>query len=139
MDNKVKYYIASNNEFVIDNYNLATPFSNFLPGIAGLFGIPMWAFYVNRAQCVCSCGIKSKDNPIMEFLPANRAYQLVSSQGFRTFLKIQNNKRPVFYEPFSMHLQNGAMDIEQKMFISSYELMIVDIAYDLGIETEVRY
>src|SRR3989338_5197919 len=100
MDKKPKYYIDSNNEFVIENYNLAGTFSNFLPGIAGLFGIPMWVFYVNRGQAVCSFGVNGKDNPIMEFFPANRAYKLVSSQGFRTFLKIKKGKNNIFYEPF---------------------------------------
>ena len=138
MDNKVKYYIASNNEFVIDNYNLATPFSNFLPGIAGLFGIPMWAFYVNRAQCVCSFGVKSKDNPIMEFLPANRAYQLTSSQGFRTFIKINDGKRPLFHEPFRPYQERG-LSIEQRMYISSHELRLKETASSIGLEIEVAY
>ncbi|MDP6686327.1 MAG: hypothetical protein QGI05_05180, partial [Candidatus Omnitrophota bacterium] len=138
MSNKVKYHIDSNGEFVIENYNLAGTFSNFLPGIAGLFGIPMWAFYVNRAQAVCSFGVKSKDSPLMEFLPANRAYQLVSSQGFRTFIKIKNNKNRVFYEPFQASY-HGATRPVQKMFISPYELRLLEIAPDLGLEVEVTY
>jgi len=90
---KVRYYLNSDNEFVIENYNKAGTFSNFLPGIAGLFGIPMWVFYANRGQGISCFGLKSKDSPIMEFLPANRAYQLVTLQGFRTFIKIKDKKK----------------------------------------------
>jgi len=139
MNDKVKYYIDSNGEFVIEDYNLSGPFSNFLPGIAGLFGIPMWAFYVNRAQCVCSFGVKSKDSPIMEFLPANRAYQLTPSQGFRTFIKIKDKKKDIFYEPFRYHPENRSLGIEQKMFISSHELRLLETAPRLGLEVGVTY
>ncbi len=138
MGKKPKYYIDSKGEFVIENYNLAGPFSNFLPGIAGFFGIPMWAFYVNRAQCVCSFGLKSKDNPIMEYLPANRAYQLVPSQGFRTFIKLKNNKKSIFYEPFCINDENNS-SVTQRMFISPHELRIQEVALDTGLEVEVAY
>ena len=63
-----KYYLGENGEFVIEQYNYAKPFASFFPGIAGPHGIPMWAFYVNRGQCVCSMGIDNKEMPIMEFL-----------------------------------------------------------------------
>ena len=136
---KVKYYIDSNGEFVIENYNLAGTFSNFLPGIAGLFGIPMWVFYVNRAQCVCSFGLKSKDSPIMEFLPANRAYQLVSSQGFRTFIKIKDKKKHIFHEPFVSSQANGSLSVQQKMIISSHGLRIQESIPAKGLAIEVSY
>ncbi|MFH1853905.1 MAG: cellobiose phosphorylase [Candidatus Omnitrophota bacterium] len=135
----MKYYIGSNGEFVIENYNHASPFSNFLPGIAGLFGIPMWVFYVNRGQCICSFGVKSKDSPIMEFMPANRAYQLASSQGFRTFIKIRDKKKNVFYEPFRPHFENSAVPADQKMFVTSYGLKLVEKNPSLGIEITVEY
>ncbi len=136
---KVRYYIDSNGEFVIENYNLTGTFSNFLPGIAGLFGIPMWAFYVNRAQCVCSFGVQSKDSPIMEFLPANRAYQLVSSQGFRTFIKIKDKKKHIFHEPFVSPQANGSLSVEQKMFISPHGLRIQESIPAKGLIIEVNY
>ena len=139
MDKKVRYYIEPSGEFVVENYNHATPFSNFLPGIAGLFGIPMWVFYVNRGQCICSFGVKSKDSPIMEFLPANRAYQLTSSQGFRTFIKIKDKKRAIFYEPFRPHFEDSAAFIDQKMFITSEGLRLIDKNRSLGIEISVDY
>ena len=139
MDKKVKYYIDSNNEFVIENYNLAGTFSNFLPGIAGLFGIPMWVFYVNRGQAVCSFGVNGKDSSIMEFLPANRAYQLVSSQGFRTFLKIKKGKSNIFYEPFKSYSGETKAAVKQRMFVSGHELRIEEINSTLGLSVEVKY
>jgi hypothetical protein len=139
MNKKVKYYIDSNNEFVIENYNLAGTFSNFLPGIAGLFGIPMWVFYVNRGQCVCSFGLESKNSPIMEFLPANRAYQLTSSQGFRTFIKIKDGKKSFFYEPFHSPFGKNPEYASQKMFISSSELGLQETIPLLGLDIGVRY
>ena len=139
MDKKPKYYIDSNNEFVIENYNLAGTFSNFLPGIAGLFGIPMWVFYVNRGQAVCSFGVNGKDSAIMEFFSANRAYQLVSSQGFRTFLKIKKGKSDIFYEPFKSYSGETKAVIKQRMFVSSHELRIEEINSTLGLAVEIKY
>ena len=57
MRTTAEYKIGSDNEFIIENYNYAKAFSSFLPGIAGVDGIPMWVFYVNRNQAVCSLGI----------------------------------------------------------------------------------
>lgn len=139
MDKKVKYYIDSNNEFVIENYNYGGAFSNFLPGIAGLFGIPMWVFYVNRGQAVCSFGVNGKDNSIMEFFPANRAYQLTPSQGFRTFLKIKKGKDNIFYEPFKSYSGETGSVIKQRMFISGHELRIEEINSTLGLGVEIKY
>ncbi len=60
-ENKVSYNLFDDGTFVIDNYNHAKSFSSFFPGIAGLKGIPMWVFYVNRAQGIASFGIKNKE------------------------------------------------------------------------------
>jgi len=139
MDKKTKYYVNSENEFVIENYNHIGAFSNFLPGIAGLFGIPMWVFYVNRGQAICSFGVRSKDSPIMEFLPANRAYQLVTLQGFRTFIKIKNKKGRIFYEPFQPHSPYKFPSVTQKMFISSHELRIQETNPELGLDIKIEY
>ena len=75
--NKPKYYFdKENNKFVIENYQFAKPFSSFFPGIAGQWGIPIWAFYVNRGQGLAGFGVSGKDSPVMEYFPANKAYQL---------------------------------------------------------------
>ncbi|MBQ7058052.1 MAG: hypothetical protein IJM83_01925 [Firmicutes bacterium] len=71
----------------IEDYGKKAPFSSFLPGIAGLTGIPLWCYYVNRGQAVVSFGSEDKDHPIMEFLPAHRAYTRAGETGFRTFLR----------------------------------------------------
>ena len=76
--------------FVFDGYHHRSPFASFLPGVAGRFGIPLWVLYVNRGQAIASFGIESKDSAILEFQPANKAYQQVSTHGFRTFYKLFN-------------------------------------------------
>ncbi|MDD4849376.1 MAG: hypothetical protein PHO10_01605 [Gemmiger sp.] len=71
----------------IENYGRKPVFSSFLPGIAGAKGIPLWCYYNNRGQAVCSFGAGDKDHSIMEFSPAHVAYQTVGQTGFRTFIK----------------------------------------------------
>ena|GEM_PF-6007857 len=46
----------------------------------------MWVFYCNRGQVITSCGVRDKDGAIMEYHPANTAYQRVGTEGFRTFI-----------------------------------------------------
>lgn len=53
----------------------------------GLWGVPMWAFYINRGQGITSFGIQNKDGGIAKFLTAEKAYQETAFTGFRTFLK----------------------------------------------------
>jgi hypothetical protein len=92
-----QYYLDQKGSFVIEDYQHAKIFSNFFPGVSGLWGIPMWAFYVNRGQAISSFGIESKDKAILEFQPANRAYRLTSIQGFRTFLKVHTASQVKLY------------------------------------------
>ena len=75
------------NNYVMEQFGTKEPFASFLSGIAGVCGIPMWCYYVNRGQGVVSFGVKDKDHSIMEFYPAHTAYQVVSRMGFRTFIK----------------------------------------------------
>ena len=88
-----QYHLNQDGTFVIEDYNHSKVFANFFPGVAGLYGIPMWAFYVNRGQGMAAFGVESKDKAILEFQPANRAYRLTSIQGFRTFIKISGKKQ----------------------------------------------
>lgn len=76
------------NEFLIRDYQRKPPFSSFLPGIASPMGIPVWVYYNNRGQGVCSFGAQDKNHAIQEFCPAHMAYQNNARTGFRTFLKI---------------------------------------------------
>lgn len=135
----LQYRLKDQGEFVIYDYNAAKPWASFFPGIAGLYGIPLWAFYVNRGQCIVSCGIRSKDEAIMEYLPANKAYQLAPTQGFRTFIKVKNKKGFCFCEPFSPSA--GVLDprIKNKMTVSPHALEIEEENPPLGLKTRVSY
>lgn len=137
---KSNYYLNPQGEFVIENYNYAKPFANFFPGIAGKYGIPMWVFYVNRGQCIASFGTKDKDHAILEFFPANKSWQFVSNQGFRTFIKINQPKsKTIYYEPFHNGYANLEYQIINSMRISSHELILEEENRTLGIKTQVKY
>ena len=124
---KVKYTLDKSGDFIIENYNRAKAFSSFFPGIAGLRGIPLWAFYVNRGQCVTSFGTKDKDGAIVEFFPANQAYNLTPVKGFRTFLKLKKARQALFYEPFREGDKKGAKNISTKMAINPFKLEIEEV------------
>lgn len=127
--------------FIIEDYNRAKAFSSFLPSIAGLYGKPVWAFYVNRGQCMAGIGVNNKDYSIMEFQPANKAYRQTPLQGFRTFLKIvdRNNGEVIYYEPFQDKPDYRESNTVQRMSISSYDLKLVEINKTLGIKIEIIY
>ncbi len=130
---EVSYHLDDRHRFVIGNYNWAKPFSSYLPGIAGLWGVPMWVFHVNRGQAVVSAGVRDKDSQILEFLSFNRACQLVETQGFRTFIRCDDAP---LYEPFR---KQRDPEIEQTMFLSPGEIELRDRNGALGLETEILY
>ena len=134
-----KYYLSPQGEFIIENYNFAKPFANFFPGIAGKYGIPMWVFYVNRGQAIVSFGTRDKDHSILEFFPANRAWQLVSLQGFRTFIKVTSGKKTVFYEPFHNGFSNLGFNLNNSMSITSFDLKIEENNLSLGLKVKIEY
>ncbi|MDD5617488.1 MAG: hypothetical protein PHG69_00185, partial [Candidatus Omnitrophica bacterium] len=136
---KVKYSIKEDGKFIIENYNFSKPFSSFFPGIAGLYGIPMWVFYVNRGQGICSFGTNSKDQPILEFLPANKAYQMVSQRCFRTFIKIKDKDKVIYYEPFQNSLSNFEFKRNSRMIVSFSDLSLEEENLSLGLEIKVNY
>ncbi len=138
-EKKVKYYLNEQGEFVIENYNYSKPFANFFPGIAGKYGIPMWTFYVNRAQGISSFGTKGKGHAILEFQPANKSWESVSTYGFRTFIKLTSSKNTVLYEPFHNGFASLNFDINNSMRISSYGLTIEETNFTLGLKVEVKY
>ena len=88
--------IDQQKRYVIENYGKKSTFSNFLPGISGEMGIPLWCFYVNRGQAISSFGIQDKDHSIMQFFPAHQSYQNTKRAGFRTFLKINGQVTEAF-------------------------------------------
>ncbi|HOT90988.1 MAG TPA: cellobiose phosphorylase [Anaerolineae bacterium] len=121
--------------FIIANFAAARPFASFLPGIAGPLGTPLWVFYVNRGQAIASFGIENKDHPIMEFLPANKAYQSTPYTGFRTFLKLTRDGATTFYEPFAPWQTDDAT----QMFIGMNELELQTASSAHNIQTNVLY
>jgi len=122
--------------YVILDYDKIRPFSSFLPGIAGTWGIPLWAFYVNRGQGIASFGLESKDKPILEFQPANKAYQLTPTLGFRTFLKLRKGGDIIFYEPFAPWSPGQS---QRHMHIGLNELELVESNDWLGLNIQVLY
>ena len=71
----------------MEDFDARSTFSSFLPAVAGYFGKPVWGFYVNRGQAISTFGTESKDYPILEFNPANKAYQVTPFIGFRSFIR----------------------------------------------------
>ena len=129
-----KFYFDQDKRFIIEDYNHTRPFASFLPGIAGVNGIPMWVYYVNRGQGVASFGVENKNGCIMEFLPADKSYQITPYKGFRTFIKWTKNDHTEMIEPFT-----GDKDGFETMAISPNEL---DLSYDnekMGIRVDVSY
>lgn len=101
--------------YPIAQYGRTPTFSSFLPGVAGERGIPLWCFYVNRGQCIAGFGSRDKNHSLMEFCPANVAYQRVQTQGFRTFVKLNGS----VVEPFADGL--GDMAISENTLRLSWE------------------
>ena len=133
------YSLGTDGDFTISNFNYSKPLANFFPGIAGKYGIPMWVFYVNRGQAVSSFGTNGKDNAILEFYSANKAWQLTSLLGFRTFILAARGKKQSFYEPFHNGLANKDYDVENFISMSSYDLKLREVNRTLGLEVSVEY
>lgn len=142
------YHFDPLDRFVIEDYDTLPPFSSFLPGIAGPLGIPLWAFYVNRGQAIASFGVGSKDMPIMEFQPANKAYQMAPYTGFRTFIKRRDAAGERYYEPFSALIPASSPDSaprsesarpSRRMSIGPNELELEETSAAHGLRTTVLY
>ena len=129
------YKLNENKDFQIQQYQQKATFSSFLPGIAGVNGIPMWAFYVNRGQGIASFGIQDKDHAIMEFLPADKSYQFVQVQGFRTFIKVIEDGSETVIEPFSAQKNVPT----ETMYISENKLVLEYVNEDNQLKMRVEY
>lgn len=116
-------------KYKIKDYGRKSTFASFLPGIAGLRGIPIWCYYVNRGQGVVSFGVDNKDCAIMEFYPAHVAYQNVKRTGFRTFLR----KDGKYLECFSKERW------EQEMEIGMNSLSLRERNEEEKLRTDVEY
>jgi len=125
-----EYYLDSSGEFVVKNYNQAPTFASFFPGIAGVFGCPMWVFYANRGQAITSAGVEDKNGALIEFQPANKAFRSAPLAGFRTFLKIDHR----FYEPFASN-----SPAVSELRISPNHLTLIEVNHSLKIKIEITY
>lgn len=132
--------------YVMEDYDSKPAFSSFLPAVAGVYGIPVWSFYVNRGQGVASFGFQSKQYPILEFNAANKAYQLTPYIGFRTFLKGSRHGKEFQTEPFTaaktrnLESDESQDDLPKRiMYIGPNEMEIKEEDSTNGITTSVKY
>ncbi|WP_223703398.1 hypothetical protein [Sutcliffiella deserti] len=133
------YELTSKGTFEIGNYQEQAPFSSFLPGIAGVNGIPMWVFYVNKGQGIASFGVADKNHAMMEFMPADKSYQHVPLQGFRTFIKVlKEDGNATFLEPFTAQ-SSFESSVHEKMTVSENVLKLEYVHADLGLKLDVEY
>lgn len=138
MKKQQRYTLETDGSFVIRDYNHAAPFSGFLPGIAGLWGKPLWTFYVNRGQAMCAAGVRDKNGAMIEFKSSNVAYSDVFTKGFRTFLKIRKGSLAWNHEPFRTHtIERDRFD--QTMKVLPYEVSVNEHDRKTGLGIESTY
>lgn len=126
------YSFNEKSQFVIKDYDKAKTFASFLPGVAGVDGIPMWSFYVNRGQGMGSFGVKDKNSTIMEFMPASTMYKNIELNGFRTFVKYNNEIHEIF--------SSASRDqVERNMYIEKNLLKVEEINKTLNIRVLITY
>ncbi len=117
--------------YKIVGYDELPAFSSFLPGLAGKKGIPLWVYYTNRGQGVNSFGIHHKNNAIMEFNPANTAYENTAIKGFRTLIKCNGQ----FFEPFREYNPRA----ERNFYIRKNSFWIEEINHEHKVAIKVKY
>jgi hypothetical protein len=126
--------------YVMTNYDRLKPMANFLAGVGGLWGVPMWLFYVNRGQGVQSFGTATKDGGIAAFETAEKAYQEVPFTGFRTFLKGERAGSKDCWNHMPFFPQSaGSIEYDRDMFIGMNEFEIEERAPELGLNTNILY
>ena len=132
--------------FVMEDFDARPTFSDFLPGVAGYYGKPVWSFYVNRGQGIASFGTATKDFPILEFNAANKAYQLTPFIGFRTFVRGTRKLGSFETEPFtprlSRNLEEESDDSEKPkriMYVGTNEMEVQEYDSKNGLATAVKY
>ncbi len=123
--------MAFASSFTQRDYPQTTPFSSFLPGIAGLYGKPLWCYYVNRGQAVACFGTQDKDHGIMAFQSANLHYARVEQEGFRTLVRWPDGR---WYEPF-----RSAVKTERTFTVTPSALQIEECTKAAGLKFTVEY
>jgi hypothetical protein len=141
--------------YVMKNYDYQKPMSSFLPGLGGVWGVPMWAFYVNRGQGITAFGVDNKDGAIAKYNSAEKAYQQTPFTGFRTFLKgsiggVKWEHMPFFPSHEMMMMSSNSRTsssgsgsnectTQREMRIGMNELEINEIETMKQIETNILY
>jgi hypothetical protein len=136
----------------MEDYDARSTFASFLPGVAGYFGKPVWAFYVNRGQAISTFGTTSKDFPILEFNAANKAYQVTPYIGFRTFVRGTRTGAAAALstsfdvEPFSPANSRNLLDAEDDadkpkriLYVGTNEVEIQEIDGVHDLTTNIQY
>lgn len=112
-------------KFVMEDYDRLPAFSSFLPGLAGVKGIPIWSFYTSRGQGINSFGVHHKGNAMMEFNSANTGYENAAVRGFRTFIRLDG----AYFEPFCSY-DNTA---KRRMEIEKNVVSVIEESHGLRI------
>jgi hypothetical protein len=115
--------------FTSQTYQKQKPFAGFLPGIAGQEGLPMWVFYVNRGQAISSFGIRDKNGAITEFYPANLAYAYIHQNGFRTFIKYQEEVYECFQEK----------NTKQTLLVDAHQIILEEEITKWQVKVRITY
>lgn len=124
-------YQLTEDVYKIEGYDELPAFSSFLPGLAGKKGIPLWVYYTNRGQGVNSFGIHHKNNAIMEFNPANTAYENTAVKGFRTFIRCDGK----LFEPFHGYQPEA----KRSFYIRKNSFWIEEENHEFGLRIRVKY
>ena len=132
--------------YVLEDFDARATFASFLPGVAGYFGKPVWAFYVNRGQAVSTFGTESKDYPILEFNPANKAYQMTPYWGFRTFIRATRGTSSFQIEPFAPAMSRNLEDPnddankpKRVLYVGTNEVEVLEVDAVHGVSTTINY
>lgn len=121
-------------EFIMTDYHRAKPFSSFLPGIAGVWGVPLWLYYVNRGQAVACFGTEDKNHAILQFESANLHHRRVATEGFRTFIRPADGGEA--YEPFRADAGEG---VDNRLTIGMDSLRLEETSAAAGLRVVVDY
>lgn len=132
-----RYTIDQDGRFVVRDFNRAKPFSSFLPGIAGLWGVPTWAFYVNRGQAIACFGTRDKDHSFLEFESVKLHQHRTATEGFRTFLKVAQGDRACFYEPF--RADPSPHETTNRIEVTPHGLELIEDNTTLNLRVHVQY
>ena len=88
----------------------------------------------NRGQCISSFGVRNKNAAMLEFYPANKAYEITALLGFRTFMRFRKGGKWQVYEPFRV---NAGPECRQVLRVRAQEIELEEINRALGLKVTV--